>query len=373
MHQFKALSLAWLVPFATATASAAAAVCSTVSFQVSATAQNEVFLSPPNPNNETQVLNFFYVGLANGTGPAVKGTTSVSGTFTIGGTYCCPGPCNEGTVLEVLVHGISYNRALWSGLGQGNTYNWQSYAASRGYCTLAIDRLGHGTNPQHPDPLNVVQGRMQIEIIHQIINAVRTKSKNPLGRTFNKVIYVSHSYAGWLGIGLANAYPTDADAMVLTGFSAAVNFTPFAFAELESYSRLRPAVLPGLPLGYITFELESQREADFYAGAYSKTVALADYALEDTWTIGETGNLGFVVPPPSYTGPLYLATGVNDKIFCEAPLSACQSILSSTQELFPGVTKFGYTAVSNTGHTLMMHNSAQQTFANVHTFLDQVL
>ena len=364
----------YLIPLAIAEANESSATCSTVSFQVSATAQNAVFLSPPNQNNETQVLDFFYVGLANDTGPAVTGSTSVRGTFTIDATYCCPCDCNdEAAPLEILVHGISYNQAIWSGLGQGNTYDWQSYAATKGYCTLAIDRLEHGTDPQRPGPLTVVQGRMQIEIIHQLINTVRTTLKNPLGRTFNKVIYVSHSYAGWLGISLANAYPTDADAMVLTRFSAAVDFGPFASANLISASRLRPALNPGLPLGYIAFELESQREADFYFGDYSPAVARADYASEDTWTIGETGNLGFVVPPPSYTGPVYLATGVNDKLFCQSPLSECEAILNSTKGFFPGVETFGYTAVSNTGHVLMMHYTAQQTFADVHAFLDGAL
>lgn len=368
---FTVLSFAGLIPAATAITSHPP--CFPVSFQISVTAQNIVFLSPPDPNTETAVLDFFYAGLANGTGPAVKGTTPVSGTYTVHGTYCRPKSSKNANALEILVHGIGYNRFVWSGLGLSNTYNWQLYAARQGYASLAIDRLGHGTNPQRPDPLNVVQGWLHIQIIHQLIDAIRTNSKNPLGRTFGTVVYASHSYAGWLGIGLANAYPKDVDALVLTGFSASVDFSPFTSTQLDSASLLDPRRFPGLQLGYITIKQEVRRTALFYAGAFSHAVAARDYAFADTWTIGETGNLGFVLPPASYTGSLYLATGVEDVLFCKPPIATCEAILNSTRQVFPAVTKFGYVAVPDTGHTLMLHDSAQQTFAAVHTFLDTTL
>jgi pimeloyl-ACP methyl ester carboxylesterase len=369
MQLFKVLAPALLIPLATASTS----VCSDVSFQISATSQNIDFLSPPDPNNATAIVDFFYVGLTNGTGPAVKGTNSVSGNFTINGVYCRPSNGCDTDVLEVLVHGISYNKSIWSGLGLSNTYNWQSYASSKGYSTLAIDRLGHGTNPQRPDPLNVIQGYMHIEIIHQLINAIRTNSKNSLGRSFDTVVYVSHSYGGWIGTGLIASYPNDVDAVVLTGWSASVDLTPFAATQLESAALVNPKRFPGLQLGYITVEEETQRTSLFYAGGFKKQVAARDYALEDTWTIGETGNLGFVVSPTHYTGPLYLATGVQDVLFCQTPIATCETILNDTRQLFPGVTEFGYTAINNTGHSLMLHDSAQQTFDAVHTFLNRVL
>jgi pimeloyl-ACP methyl ester carboxylesterase len=346
--------------------------CTPVSFLISAATQNVVFLSPPDPNNQTAIIEFFYSGLANGTGPAIKGTTTVSGNYIIDGTYCCPtsGPPKA---LEILVHGISYNKSIWSGLGINSTYNWQLYAASQGYSTLAIDRLGHGSDPQHPDPLNVVQGRLDIEIIHQLIHTVRTNPLNPLLRTFSKIIYVSHSYAGWLGSGLANAYPTDADVMVFTGFSAAVSFAPFFNTQLASASILNPARFLGLPLGYITTAQAAQRTALFYAGGFSQAVAQQDYAMEDTWTIGETGNLGFVVPATSYTGALYVTAGVEDILFCQTPITTCEQILNDTRTaLFPSVEKFNYSAIENTGHVLMMHYSAPTMFSQVHQFLDTI-
>jgi pimeloyl-ACP methyl ester carboxylesterase len=95
--------------------------------------------------------------------------------------------------LEVLVHGITYNKEMWAGLNveAGEEYNWHSFANRRGYHTLAIDRLGHGTNPERPDPFSVVEGPFQVEIMHQLITLLRTGSDNPLGRTFRRIAYVS--------------------------------------------------------------------------------------------------------------------------------------------------------------------------------------
>jgi hypothetical protein len=77
------------------------------------------------------------------------------------------------------------------GLGFGDYYNWHSFASLQGYYTLAIDRLGHGTNPQHPDPFSIVEGALQIEIMHQLIESVRSNAHNPLGQQFEKIAYVS--------------------------------------------------------------------------------------------------------------------------------------------------------------------------------------
>lgn len=373
MRGFKWSSLVWFLPLVNGEKRGHVPICSNVSFQITASADNAVFLSPPDQNNETAVVDFFYVGLANGTGPAVRDSTPVNGTFTIEGTYCYPLGSNS-NVLELMVHGLSYNKSVWSGLGLGPEYDWQLYAAIEGYPSLAVDRLGHGANPQHPNPLTVVQGYLEIQIEHQIINAIRTDSRNPLGRTFDSIVYVSHSYAGWLATGLVDSYPSDVDALVLTGFSASVNFTPFATTSLESASRLNPVRFSDLQLGYITPSKESQRTELFYAGAYVAAVAVWDYLWEDDWTIGETGTLDFVTVATEYTGALYVVTGVDDILFCQTPKATCEKILNETRSLFfPSVTTFGYAAIENTGHTLMMHKTAQQTFADVHTFLGQAL
>ncbi|RKU47927.1 hypothetical protein DL546_009352 [Coniochaeta pulveracea] len=116
-----------------------------------------------------------------------RGNRTDGGTYAINGLFCKPIFIRNEAVLEILVHGITYNKTMWSGLGFGDYYNWHSFASLQGYYTLAIDRLGHGTNPQHPDPLTIVEGALQEEIVQQLIKRVRSSPSNPLGRQFEQI------------------------------------------------------------------------------------------------------------------------------------------------------------------------------------------
>ncbi|KAK3336280.1 Alpha/Beta hydrolase protein [Cercophora scortea] len=354
-------------------ATTSAGQCSPVSFKLSATAQNTVFASPPNPNNETQILNFITQGLS--TGVPTAGTQTVSGNFTINAIYCKPSP---GTVsrdaVQILVHGILYNKTVWSGLGFGDQYNWHAFANDRGYHTLAIDRLGHGTNPQIPDPLNVVQGWLHVEIIHKLIQAVRTNAaNNALDRGFGKVIYVGHSYGSQIAPWLARNYPSDADALILTGYSNSPNVATIASLQYRPAVRVKPQQFPGYPLGYVTQSNATQHTLNFYTGTYDPAIPLADLRFPDTVTDGEASALGgqLAFNATGYTGPVFIATGVNDVFFCKTPVAACEAILAATgRDVFPTAGGFGYFAPEQTGHDLSLHYSAPLSLCKVHEFLE---
>jgi hypothetical protein len=61
--------------------------------------------------------------------------------------------------------------------------------------------VGHSSNPQRPDPFNVVQAPVHVETLHQIIGQIRTSSTNPLGRTFSKIGYVCETHLMWMPSG----------------------------------------------------------------------------------------------------------------------------------------------------------------------------
>jgi len=165
--------------------------CSAVAFQVSATAENFLFADPPNPDNETAIVGFIAKALS--TGVEISGTQTVSDTFTIHGVYCKPSKKSRKNrnALQLLSHGITYNSTMWSGYGFGDRYNWHAFANDEGYHTLAIDRLGYGLNSRDLDPLNTVQPALQVEIIHQLIGAIRKDAaNNALDRGFKKIVHV---------------------------------------------------------------------------------------------------------------------------------------------------------------------------------------
>lgn len=166
-------------------------VCSTVSFTVSVTAQNGVYSGVPDPSNAEEIVSYVAAIFTGGyTSPV--GSQTVSDSFTINGLYCKP-LLAKSNKLQLLVHGLTYNKDYWVGLGFGNLYNWHTFANLHGYATLAVDRVGHGSNPQRPDPFNVVQGPVHIETLHQIIDQIRSSTTNPLGRTFDRIGYVRSS------------------------------------------------------------------------------------------------------------------------------------------------------------------------------------
>ncbi|KAK0726297.1 Alpha/Beta hydrolase protein [Apiosordaria backusii] len=355
--------------------------CSKVAFTLPVSSENAIFTSPPNPTNETDIIRFMLEAF-RGTPPPTKGSTTVSGNFTIIGTYCVPSQqTTDKNALQVLVHGITYGKDYWAGLGFGDEFNWHLAANARGYATLAIDRLGHGENPQRPDPLTVVQPQMHVEILHQIMAAVRNKSPpsplNVLGRGYDKVIWVGHSYGSFLGSTIARQFPADADVIVLTGFSTTENFTDVLTVSWTAAAHHAPAT-GNLPFGYLTLANEADRTSVFYAGDFDPALPPLDFWLEDTITDGEAAVIPILLEPaPEYTKPVFVATGAQDVFFCNDPTVAeCEAKLAKSRvDFFPNVAEddFGFFAPDRTGHDIHLHFSAPLTYAAVHDFLDAKL
>ncbi|KAK3377299.1 hypothetical protein B0T24DRAFT_701698 [Lasiosphaeria ovina] len=198
-------------------------------------------------------------------------------------------------------------------------YNWHADANTRGYHTLAIDRLGQGADTAHPDPLNIVQAQLHVEIIHQLITAIRKNAKNnALGQGFNKIVYVGHSFGSILGTAVGRQYPADADVTVLTGYSSTPNLGAISGYQLASAALFRPQQFTGYPLGYTIMPVEAERRANFFEGAYDPALAHFDYLTQRAFT-----------------------------------------------------TAYDFFAPDNTGHALFLHYSAPETLRQVHDFLDR--
>ncbi|KAK3353292.1 Alpha/Beta hydrolase protein [Lasiosphaeria hispida] len=353
--------------------------CYPVTFHVRASASNVIFKHPPDPYNPEDITAFAAACSANATGPLLNGTTLITGTFRVKGTYCRPASSSRHhhypPTLQLLVHGGSYNRDIWSGHPFGDDYNWHASAIARGYHTLAIDRLAHGgdTYRRYPDPITVVQGPLQMEIIHQLIRAVRLGGRrSPLPRAFRRVVYVGHSYGAMLGTALVGKYPEDVDGLVVMGFGVFVNM-----ARTWEMMRFMPAALVDtrfkrLPLGYLAGSSRRGREEVFYTGFYDDRIPGWDYRHQDTVTVGEICSVGFVEPAEGFRGkPVLAVTGASDVIFCSGELpGTCEEKMEATGLLMFPNAKPEVFIPRNTGHGLTLHLTAAQTFYGVQNFLD---
>lgn len=337
--------------------------CSPVSFDISASADNVQFSNAPDPNNATAIHEFLTQSQPNG-------TQRVSGTFTIKGIYCRPSPhVKSRDTLQFLVHGMTYDKSVWSGYGNA-FYDWQSFALSQGYHTLAVDRLGYGENPQRPDPINVVQGPIQVNLLHNILQRIRAGTLPGVDQ-FCRIAWVSHSYGSVLGNHIAEQYPTDVNALILTGFSGTLTFPVASFSSYVSAANLAPR-FAGLPLGYVAMSTASAREEWFYAGLFSPAVVQHDFNVQNAAAVAEPLSLGITEGPTGFGGHVFVISGDKDDIFCAGP-DACASILAKTGiELFPMAASYGFFVAPETGHCLTLEYSAPLSFAAAHAWLGNI-
>ncbi|KAK8055131.1 hypothetical protein PG993_000358 [Apiospora rasikravindrae] len=364
--------------------------CSDVSFVVDAAANNTLFVDVLDSQNGTAVMDWVLHAMLSGAAPT-NGTALVKGTFAINGVYCKPSTTTRAVedddkgVLQILLHGATYNRTYWTGLQDrpgvvADTYSWPLVAAHAGYHTLALDKLGAGSNPQRPDPINVVQVPLEVEILHQVISTIRrpitTASTSPLGRAFDKLALVGHSFGSSLGTALARRYPSDLDALVATGLSTSVDYASFLDTDFQPAAAVfgsARANARGLHPGYITTGSLSGRERTFFAGAYdAKHLPARDFAGADAATGGELLTMA-AAPAVGFARPVLAVVGALDRVQCPPAAGACEDILAATgRALWPDAGPFDYHVVPDTGHCLALHFTAPETAAVVHTWLDRV-
>jgi pimeloyl-ACP methyl ester carboxylesterase len=279
-------------------------------------------------------------------------------------------------------------QSYWSGLGFPfpnfvDEYSWVAHAQSQGYATLAIDNLGNGDS-DHPDPLNVVQTSMQIEIMYQVMLRLRAGSLPSISQSYKKIIMATHSYGSILGRGLATIYPDDgADAYILTG--ASNNLTGInaavGYFHAQSASAVDPTRFSDFAPGYLAIAPQGFRDTVYsFDGDFDPNVFSWDISLPHNFAVGEIAGISGT-GPSNFTGPVMVMTGRYDQIVCgignitvEALDCGVGRTSNPDQEriLFPKASSFESYIPDHTGHNLNTHYSAPETFGAAHAWLTNV-
>ncbi|PLB36516.1 alpha/beta hydrolase [Aspergillus candidus] len=302
----------------------------------------------------------------------------VEGTYSISATFCEPETYNGADAVQILVHGATYNKLYWSGLGlphdQAEPYDWARFAATKGYAVLAIDRPGAG-NSSHPDPLLKVQANLEAEVLHQTVLQLRNGRIG--GKKFPKVVGVGHSLGSVFAMRATQLYPQDFDALVLTGWS--VNF-------VENLPKLlKTGILParvGIPERFVHLELlylagtirRAIRDL-FYGpeGTFDPDIERYNWEHRDVVAAGELITILSGSTETTYAGPVQIINGQLDSLFCSPTDGKCapgpDAPPGNTAPLFPSAVNFTTNIVPNTGHCLNLHHSARETFSIAHDFL----
>jgi len=351
--------------------------CRSLELSVWTAGDNIHFTNPPDQSDAAAIRNWLFSALADPTSSYMNGTESVSGVYRVGATYCEPRGKRphrkQHRTLQVLVHGMTYNKELWAGLGASETYNWHAYATHAGYHTIAINRLGRGqlNTGGYPDPVTEVQSALQDKFTQALLLQLRRGGFPARLRlpSFDKIIYVGHSFGSALGNHVAKDNPNAADAYVLTGYSSTVALPVNLILDFASAAVVNPARFSGLPLGYWAGQTESVRTGYMYAGNYDPALPPVDFATHDIFAVGEGLSPGFEMRVTDFTGPVLVVTGDLDTSFCPGGAVACPETLERTRDLFP-LADFSVMMPRDTGHTLTLHLSAPEVIVEIHKWLD---
>ncbi|KAI1377640.1 Alpha/Beta hydrolase protein [Hypoxylon crocopeplum] len=343
----------------------------TVSLSLSALNTNFALQAPANDIDVTDfVLNLAQPGMNYS--QEVLSTSNqfipVSGNYTIGATWCVPqwGP---GKVLQVLTHGIAFDRRYWDFAAQGHKYSYVDAALARGYSTFAYDRLGLGAS-SHGEPVNEIQTALEVAALTELTSMLRSTRVPGVTFRYPKVVHVGHSYGSVQSYALTAAHPELSDGVVLTGFSQALgSFVPYFllggnFVEAGGV----------YPPGYMASADVPAAQTNFFApGNFDQAILEAAYEAGQPVTVGELMTIGSATTRNnSFGGPVLVITGERDVPFCGGNcLTMKPSIPAQTEQYFTNASYFESIVVPRSGHGLNLEYSAQDTYASILDFFDK--
>lgn len=194
------------------------AICLTGTLAVPVTSSQATILYPgPRDNYElTEFLTDLFSINSNAFIRYIGPSSTVSDTFSIYVKLCVPADEEKTRGLssvQFLTHGGIGDSSYWD-FAEG--YSYADAAAEQGYATFSYDRLGSGKSDK-PDPVQVVQAPLQVEIAHLLVGMLR--DGNIGNMAFTKVVGVGHSLGSAVTQSESARYPDDFDAVVLTGHS----------------------------------------------------------------------------------------------------------------------------------------------------------
>ncbi|KAH7329866.1 Alpha/Beta hydrolase protein [Rhizoctonia solani] len=307
----------------------------------------------------------------------------VEGTYNIWAQLCHPKGWKDGQPLIIGIHGINFDHSYWE-FGHSKDYNFIEAANKAGYVVLTYDRLGVGQSDK-PDGIDVVQSSTEVEILHQIIQRSRTTRK------YSKVLGIGHSFGAIQLTGIASKYPSDLDAVILTGYTPSMASVGLSFTGwLQTLANQQPDMTirsrwASLPSGstimsdhsYLgTGSPSADRFAFFAEGSYDEDAFKLAYNTKQTHTLGEFLTIAEPVSKPAtdYKGHVFVATGEKDLIFCggnclQKPTTASgNSLLDDTKAFYPNAASFSTYVPPGAGHALFAHHGTDETIEKILTW-----
>ncbi|TVY80515.1 hypothetical protein LSUE1_G003311 [Lachnellula suecica] len=298
----------------------------------------------------------------------MAGTQTVGGTYDIGATLCTPANNLAPDTVEILTHGVGFDRNYWD-FAPG--YSYVDVAAQYNHATFFYDRLGVGESSK-PDALNVVQSPLEVEILQSLINKV---SDGAISNILPfEIVGVGHSFGSILTQAVTAKYPLSLNTAILTGFSTNGAGVPVFITglNLAIASQNAPSRFNGLSNGYLVSSSAISNQIAFFT-APNFDFAVLDFAeaTKGSVTIGELFTITTTIAPATdFTGSVAVVLGEEDLPFCTgnclSPPNQAQSVVAA---LYPRVKASGTYLAPLTGHGINLHYSAGDTYHYIQEFI----
>ncbi|WP_216899709.1 alpha/beta fold hydrolase [Nocardia alni] len=290
----------------------------------------------------------------------------------ITGDYCVP-LLSNGTIL-LTAGGGAENASYWNMPGL-DSYSLIDAAATEGYATLAIDRLGTGRSTI-PSSSTLVTYQAIVSATHEVAVALR-RGQAGIDRQWHSIAGIGHSLGSGTIAGLAAADPTDLDAIILTGYGPAVS--PETTQLNALYQVAASTVFPqyaDLDSGYRTvipndvgvagsFYLpDTSSEALAAQGKYEGLLSTTELSTRPQGSAAESQGATIKVPA-------FVVDGQQDRHYCEdnaindppsigVNCATQQAFNAYEQPLLPNAC-LATSVVPNAGHALQLEENAPDT------------
>ena len=226
--------------------------CTTGMIRVTVTSKNVKidYHGPPDQLAVTQFNVEMLQANSDLTRRLVGSPNPITGSYSIYSSLCIPADpesARDVKTLQFLTHGDTLSSSYWD-IAAG--YSYIDAATAAGYATFSYDRIGVGKS-EHPDPIQVVQGALSIEIAHALVTMLRS---GQIGQQkFSHFVGVGHSAGSTVTQAVTTKYPRDFDAIMLTGTSIVPTYVPLTLAgfDFQMANQASPK-FRGLPNGYMT-------------------------------------------------------------------------------------------------------------------------
>jgi pimeloyl-ACP methyl ester carboxylesterase len=270
-------------------------------------------------------------------------------------------PAHARAALQILVHGATYNRWYWDPGSRLNRYSYVQVAASHGYPTINIDRIGCGRS-DHPDGAD-----LSLDLHATTVNTVASLARQGLAdHSFDRIIGVGHSVGTYVLMKtLSGAHGLDA--ALLTGITH--RRTGADPVGLNIAASEDPHFADRNSVGYLT--LPAPHRQNFYHLPTTEAAVLGeDIRHRDVVGLGELHGIAPVVSNPCLAAvPLCLAIGMEDWMFAAEDTSEFRR---EEAEWYPNATALDYLLYAQTGHNINMHKAGPRAMSDFLHWIESV-